>query len=265
MESSTNFGACSCVTDVKNPISLARKICDKQSSLLQFGRIPPMMLAGDGASYFARETGLKMISSHQLISKKSENMYNYYRNKIDEYEKSNGTVTSPLDTVGAVAIDNHGNVAAGCSSGGIILKLSGRVGQAASFGAGCWSQKIGNHSTACCTTGNGEYLIKTLLAREICIGLQNCNCPTTKLNEVFVEKFLKSPLLPNNQESYGGALIVDYNADTNRGDLLWAHTTKMICVGYKSSKMKSSKFVASTLQDTLAGQKVIVSGIPFSL
>lgn len=80
MESSTtNFGACSCISDVKNPISLARKICDKQSSLLQFGRIPPMILAGDGASYFARETGLKIVSTDQLISKKSESMFNYYK------------------------------------------------------------------------------------------------------------------------------------------------------------------------------------------
>lgn len=232
---------------------------------MQFSRIPPMMLAGDGASYFARESGLKMVSSEQLVSKKSENMYKYYRNKIDEYERSNGITTSALDTVGALAIDDHGNVAAGCSSGGIILKLPGRIGQASAYGAGSWSQKIGDHSTASCTTGNGEYLIKTLLAREICVSLMDCDCPTTKLNETFSEKFLKSPLLPDNQDFFGGALVVDYDAGANRGDLLWAHTTKMICVGYKSSKMKSSKFVVSTLEDSFAGQKVIVSGIPFSL
>lgn len=47
MDSQTmNFGACTCVTDVKNPIELARKICDKQSSLFHFGRIPPVCLAG---------------------------------------------------------------------------------------------------------------------------------------------------------------------------------------------------------------------------
>lgn len=262
---STSFGACTCVADVKNPIALARKICDKQSSLLQFSRIPPMMLAGDGASFFARESGLKMVDSSQLVSKKAESMYKYYRNKINEYERSNGITTSALDTVGALAIDDEGNVAAGCSSGGIILKLSGRIGQASSYGAGSWAQKIGSHSVAACTTGNGEYLIKTLLAREICIDLMDCECPTTKLNETFAEKFLKSPLLPRDQDFFGGALVIDYDSETNRGDLLWAHTTKMICVGYKASRTKSSKFVVSQLEDAFAGQKVIVSGIPFSL
>ncbi|CRL08473.1 CLUMA_CG021330, isoform A [Clunio marinus] len=263
---STNFGACTCVSNVKNPISLARKICDKQSSLFHFGRIPPILLSSDGASEFAKETGITLVTMDQLISKKASNTYNYYRSKINEFERMNLIEVGPLDTVGAIAIDNDGNVAAGCSSGGIVLKLSGRVGQAACYGAGCWSQKVDNHSTAVCTTGNGEYLIKTLLAREISCELLNCDCPTTKLNQVFNEKFLKSPLLPPSQEYYGGCLVIDYNSDTNRGDLLWAHTTKMLCLAYKSSKMKTSKFIASSLPDpNQAGNKVIVSGIPFSL
>lgn len=225
MEStSTNFGACTCVSDVKNPIALARKICDKQSRTMQFGRIPPMILAGKGASEFAKETGLQMVKMEQLISKKASNTFNYYRNKINEFEQSNAIELSPLDTVGACAIDNDGNVASGCSSGGIVLKLSGRVGQAACYGAGCWSQRINNHSTCSCTTGNGEYLMKTLLAREICMNLIESDCPTTRLNQTFNEKFLKSPLLPS-QEIYGGCLVIDYNSETNRGDLLWAHTT----------------------------------------
>lgn len=267
MDSKTaNFGACTCVKDVKNPIALARTICDKQSSLFQFGRIPPVLLAGYGASKFAKETGLKLVPTEQLVSTKALKTYEYYRRKIEEFESSNAVSIGSLDTVGAIAIDNDGNVASGCSSGGIVLKLEGRVGQAACYGAGCWSQKINNQSTAVCTTGNGEYLMKTLLAREISIDLYNCDCPTTKLNQVFNEKFLKSPLLPASQEHYGGCLVIDYDSETNRGDLLWAHTTKMICLGYKSSRMKSAKFISSSLPDpTQAGLKVIVSGIPFSL
>lgn len=154
----TNFGSCSCVSDVRNPISLARKISDKQSTVCQFGRIPPMMLAGEGASAFARESGLQMVQMDQLISKKAAKIYNHYRSKIAEFELSNSMSLSPLDTVGACAIDDDGNVASGCSSGGIVLKLSGRIGQAACYGAGCWSQKINNQSTCVCTTGNGEYV-----------------------------------------------------------------------------------------------------------
>lgn len=265
---SNNFGACTCVTDVKNPISLAREICDKQSTLCQFGRIQPMLLAGEGASAFADEQGLKMVSMDQLISKKATRTYEYYRNKISEFERSNPTqpLQANLDTVGCIAIDDEGNVASGCSSGGIILKLSGRVGQAACYGAGCWSHKVNNQSVGVCTTGNGEYLTKTLLAREIANDMINSSCATMTLNQVFNEKFLKSPLLPPTQEYYGGCLVIDYNSETNRGELLWAHTTKMLCLGYKTSKQKSAKFISSSLPDpTQAGKKVTVSGIPFSL
>lgn len=267
MDSATgNFGACTCVTDVKNPISLARHICDKQSNLFEFGRIPPMILSGDGASNYARDIGLDMVTMHQLISKKATRTFEYYKNKINEFEQAKPMELTPLDTVGCVTIDNFGNAAAGCSSGGIVLKLSGRVGQAAHYGAGCWSQKVGNQTVANCTTGNGEYLIKTLLAREIAVDLINCDCPTTKLNQVFNEKFLNSPLLPPEQEYYGGCLVINYDSESNRGDLLWSHSTKMLCLGYKSSKMKNAKFVSSILPDpSQAGKKVLVSGIPFSL
>jgi taspase (threonine aspartase 1) len=262
---SGNFGGCTCVTDVKNPISLARKICDKQSSLFNFGRLPPMMVAAGGASQLAKEMGVEMVASqNDLISKKAQNTFNYYRRKITEYEHANLVQVSPLDTVGAIAIDDYGNVASGCSSGGIVLKLAGRVGQAAIYGAGCWSQKLNNQSLATVTTGNGEYLIKTLLAREICMNLMECECPTTKLYQVFNEKFLKSPVLPRNQEYYAGCLAVDYRCLENRGDLLWAHTTKMLCLGYKSSNQKFAKFVTSSLPDhSQAGHKVIVGGISF--
>jgi taspase, threonine aspartase, 1 len=208
--------------------------------------------------------GLEMVTIEQLISRKSINDVQLNRSKIEEFETSNSVALSPLNTVGAITIDDKGNIAAGCSSGSIVLKLSGRVGQAAGYGAGCWSQKIGNQSMGTCTTGNGKYLIKTLLALEICDDLYNCDCPATRVTQVFNEKFLKSPLLPLTQEYYGGCPVIDYNSESSRGELLWAHTLKMLCLGYKSFKMKNPKFMASSLRDaSQAGMKVTVGGTQF--
>jgi taspase, threonine aspartase, 1 len=156
MDSRTlNFGACTNVTQLKNPIKLARILCERQSKLLSLGRIPPMILTGDGAEKYASNVGLTLVDTETMISKKALNFYDHYKKNIEDYETVNNIKISPLDTVGAVCVDAAGCVASGCSSGGLLLKLSGRIGQAASYGAGCWAQNKENISCGTCTTGNG--------------------------------------------------------------------------------------------------------------
>lgn len=130
------FGACTNVSNVCNPISLARLICERQSKLLKMDRIPPMVLSGEGASKYAKELNIPMVDEATLISKKSRKIYNHYRKNVEQYESTFNVNVTPLDTVGAVCVDSMGNCVAGCSSGGLILKISGRVGQAATYGAG---------------------------------------------------------------------------------------------------------------------------------
>lgn len=95
---------------------------------------------------------------------------------------------TPQDTVGAVAWDSCGNVAAGVSSGGLLLKDSGRVGQAAIFGAGCWAQQTsdGHTGMACSISGSGEYIIRAGLARAIGNAIQAAESPG-KLGEAEVD------------------------------------------------------------------------------
>lgn len=236
-----NYGACTNLSKIKNPIKVARILCDKQSKLLKFGRIPPMTLSGDGATQFAIDSGIECVDEEMLISKKALKTFSHYKNHVTSYENLNNLKLTSLDTVGAVIVDGDGNIAAGCSSGGIILKVPGRVGQAASYGAGCWAISTPNRAVANCTTGNGEYLVRTLLAKEISNGLLTCECPVTSLHRTFEEKFLESPYLSSVDEKYGGALSIMFDPQTGNGDVLWSHTTKQMCLGYMTTQQKRPK------------------------
>lgn len=108
--------------------------------------------------------------------------------------------TRSLDTVGAIVLDQSGHFASAISSGGILLKLPGRVGHASFFGCGCWVQEdedlekssdtSESNSLAICTTGCGEYIIKTLFAKQ-CVDhiLAHKNEADYNLNQFFTQKF----------------------------------------------------------------------------
>ncbi|XP_053695690.1 threonine aspartase 1 [Sabethes cyaneus] len=262
------YGACTNVSDVKNPISLARQICERQSKLLSFGRIPPMVLSGTGASEYAKQIGLQIVPQEKMIAPKASHSYTHYWKSITEYEKTNQVKLSPLDTVGAICVDADGAIVAGCSSGGLLLKISGRVGQAATYGAGCWAliDEANGLSAATCTTGNGEFLMKTLFAKELVEDLINCNCPITSQNQTYQKKLLNSPFLANQKEIFAGSLSMIYNSSRGSGDVLWAHTTNSMCLGLQSTRHKKPKCIVSKLPlNVYCGGKPVVSGHHFKL
>lgn len=142
------------------------------------------------------------------------------------------------DTVGVVVLDRHGHVAASVSSGGIALKQSGRVGQASCYGCGCWAQrglKPASSSVAVSTTGCGEHLVRTLLAKECGQGLATCSNPMESLQSIMKEKFAESEFLEGINEKLGGAICMQFNKSSGQVNFLWTHTTASMGIGFQST------------------------------
>nr|XP_048311399.1 threonine aspartase 1 isoform X3 [Myodes glareolus] len=192
------------------------------------------------------------------------------RRQSSTKENDSGT----LDTVGAVVVDHEGNVAAAVSSGGLALKHPGRVGQAALYGCGCWAENTGAHnpySTAVSTSGCGEHLVRTILARECSHALQAEDAHQALL-ETMQNKFISSPFLASEDGVLGGVIVLrscrcssesdsSPNKQTLLVEFLWSHTTESMCVGYMSAQDGKAKTHISRLPPgAVAGQSVAIEG-----
>ncbi|HET6348799.1 MAG TPA: isoaspartyl peptidase/L-asparaginase [Candidatus Krumholzibacteria bacterium] len=155
-------GAVASVTGIKNPIRAARKVMEQTSHV---------MLVGDGAVEFAREQGLEFEDSAYFAT--PQRWQELQRIKEEEKTKGKyGSLEFPhthLGTVGAVALDKHGDLAAATSTGGLTNKRWGRVGDSPIIGAGTYAD---NATCAVSCTGIGEYFIRGSYAREVSVLMQ---------------------------------------------------------------------------------------------
>ena len=151
-----NAGAVAGVTKVKNPIKLAREVMENSEHV---------MFAREGAEKFAKERGLEIVKPKYF---RTEHRWDSYKRAL-KAEKAHKESSLPIDykwgTVGALALDSHGNLAAGTSTGGMTLKRYGRVGDSPIIGAGTYAD---NNSCAVSATGHGEYFMRLTIARDIC-------------------------------------------------------------------------------------------------
>ncbi|MED6208979.1 hypothetical protein PIB30_050149 [Stylosanthes scabra] len=161
-------GAVSGLTTVLNAVSLARLVMEKT---------PHIYLAFDGAEQFAREQGVEIVdSSHFITPENVERLklakeanrvqidYNAQPIQNDtkkEVPCANGD--SQIGTVGCVAVDSHGNLASATSTGGLVNKMAGRIGDTPVIGAGTYANEL----CAVSATGKGESIIRGTVARDV--------------------------------------------------------------------------------------------------
>ena len=146
--SDLNCGAVTRVTTVKNPISLARRVMEETAHVL---------LAGDGAERFADEQAIDRVAADYFYTE-------YRYRKFQDALAKQPQTPSGGGTVGAVALDREGNLAAGTSTGGLTNKMFGRVGDSPIVGAGTYAK---NGAAAVSGTGKGEEYIRHAVARSI--------------------------------------------------------------------------------------------------
>jgi L-asparaginase / beta-aspartyl-peptidase len=154
-------GGVACVERLRNPIHAARLVLDES---------PHVYFVGTGAERFARQHGMALCDNMDLvIPREQERLYKAQAAELAG--ESDTTFSGPLDspgpldshdTVGAVALDSYGDIAAGTSTGGTLNKAPGRVGDSSLIGCGCYADNL---SAAVSLTGWGEPIMKLVLGK----------------------------------------------------------------------------------------------------
>lgn len=191
-------GAVAGVTVVKNPIGAARAVLE---------RSPHVLLAGPGADAFAQSVGLEIVDPSYF---RTEERWQQLQRAL-EREKAGGQVrradpdAHPFGTVGAVALDRHGHLAAGTSTGGMTNKRFGRVGDSPIIGAGCYAA---DESCAVSATGHGEYFIRYVVAHEIAARVKYQGLSVSQAADAVVQKTLRATDAEGGVAE-GGVIVLD--------------------------------------------------------
>lgn len=202
-----NAGAVAGVKTIKNPISAAREVMTASKHVL---------LSGVGAEEFAANSGLKIVEPGYFFSEKRWESFQRAKQKIQGKEK-----IEKHGTVGAVALDKYGNLAAGTSTGGMTMKMFGRIGDSPIIGAGTYAN---NNTCAVSGTGHGEYFIRNVVAYDISVLMEYKKMSLEKAADLVINEKLKS------QKASGGVIAVDKD-----GNISMPFNTKGMFRGYINS------------------------------
>ncbi|MDX2195109.1 MAG: isoaspartyl peptidase/L-asparaginase [Cytophagales bacterium] len=170
-------GAVAAVRNVKNPVMLSRKVMDESGFVLLVGR---------GAEDFAHHCALDFREDEYFFTQYRYAQWQMLKNsevaEVDHFDNNK------YGTVGAVALDNNGNLAAATSTGGLTNKKFGRVGDTSVIGAGTYAN---NNTCAISCTGYGEYFIRNVVAHDVSALMEYKNMTLADATDVVVHHKLK--------------------------------------------------------------------------
>jgi beta-aspartyl-peptidase (threonine type) len=204
------WGSVAAVHKVSHPISVARRILEEKS----------YFLVAEGAERFAAEHGCEMCEPDSLISQEQEQIWKQEQMPEDRCE-----------TVGCVALDIHGNLVAGTSTGGLENQPPGRVGDTALVGCGLYADNRG----ACSTTGDGESVIPVVLAKLAVDLLSGDTAPMDGMvvchPEAAAEKAIE--ILKQRVPGEAGCILLD-----REGRIGWAYNSQDMAVAYMTMDLE---------------------------
>ncbi|MDH5397209.1 MAG: isoaspartyl peptidase/L-asparaginase [Cyclobacteriaceae bacterium] len=214
-------GAVAGVTTVKSPIQAARSVMDSS---------PHVMMAGTGAEKFAKEQGLEMVDPDYFHTDRRFEQLQKIRESED---KRTGYLFEWPDrkfgTVGAVALDKDGNIAAGTSTGGMTNKRYGRIGDAPIIGAGTYAD---NATCGVSATGHGEFFIRNVVAYDIAALMKYTGITLNDAAEEVINKKLV--------EIGGGGGIVSLD---RQGNVAMKFNTEGMYRGFINESGKPNTFI----------------------
>lgn len=231
-------GAVAGVSTIKSPILAAQAVMNLS---------PHVLLSGEGAEQFARLHGLEMVDPSYFFEERRQQQLKRIQEREKDKEKEESSLqpgaVPPYDdtqnlfpfenhkfgTVGAVALDQYGNLAAGTSTGGMTNKRFGRIGDSPIIGAGTYAE---NASCAVSATGHGEFFIRNVVAYDIAALMKYKNMSVEEAaNEVVMKKLVE-------KGGEGGVIAMD-----QKGNISMPFNSEGMFRGYIRKKNQAEVFI----------------------
>ena len=199
--SGLHAGAVACIQGVRHPISVAREVMDT----------PHALLSGAGARRFAEERGCELCPPEEMV-------HDAMRAEWKASPRLRGS-----DTVGAVALDHSGTFAAGTSTGGLMHKMPGRIGDSPLIGLGLYAD---NMAGGCSLTGDGESIMRLALAHRIITSMCNGEDADRAAEEAIA-------VMARRVGGEAGCIVLD-----RQGRVGCAHNADNLAHAYRTAEMK---------------------------